>query len=249
MHAPLAEQCHGPIGLLTPPPIAVECEAFSGSFVMLLECVRKRRIDLLGVPLAPICETYLEYVVGGGASEEDLESAGVAMAALSYLVERKAWLLLPSSAPEPEDEQPPGLPNPTISEFGLLIEELRSRELTRSTWFFRSASAIVGYEMPVDVRELTVQSLAAALQSVLERAKPPELEPIARPSRSLADQMEIVMRRLGPGWVELDDLVGESFERVEIVWTFLAILELVRLGQVQVRFGSDTAEFSRGKRR
>ena len=88
-------------GFGTPPQIDIECPAFSGPLALLFECVRKHRVDLLGVPLQPICEAYFRYVLDH--SQEDLDQAAAALVALCYLLERKAFLLIPVPELEPDD--------------------------------------------------------------------------------------------------------------------------------------------------
>ena len=77
-----------PTGVIAPPPIQVECPKFSGSLAMLFACVRDRKVELLDVPLFPICEAYFAYLMESDWA--NLDEAASALAALAYLLERKA---------------------------------------------------------------------------------------------------------------------------------------------------------------
>ena len=57
--------------------------------------------------------------------------------------------------------------------------------------------------------------------------------------------MSIVLKSLAKEWLSLDVLVPEEVTRSEAVYWFLALLELVRLGQAAVRLNDDDVEFSR----
>ena len=83
------------MGFYAPPEIHVECDAFRGSLATLFECVREQKIELLGVPLAPICEAYFAYLLEN--AEHDLESAAVALARRAVLPAREEGLAV---APE-----------------------------------------------------------------------------------------------------------------------------------------------------
>src|SRR3712207_861248 len=104
-----------PLGVVAPPPIHVESPRFTGSLATLFTCVRDRKVDLLDVLLFPICEAYFAYLLG--TVDKDLDEAAAALAALAYLLERKAWALLPTPEPEPEVEEELQLALPTTEEY------------------------------------------------------------------------------------------------------------------------------------
>lgn len=238
----------GPLGVLAPPDIAIACAAFQGSLGMLFQCVRKRKVDLVGVPLAPICEAYFHYLVD--QAHEDLDRAAVALAALAYLLERKAWLLLPS----PECQEPQGddvleMPEPYAHEFVHAIEELMHRHDERSQTFFRSNESNGTYEMPFDLGEASALDLARAFERIVARAHPDPIEPPSVHRRSLGEQMSLVLGALSAEFQPLDDLVAHEFTRSEVVWWFLALLELIRIGQARVKLLGQEVAFARGEGR
>ena len=232
----------GFLGMYSPPEIHIECDAFQGSLALLFQCVRDRKIDLLGVPLAPICEAYFHYLIEN--AEHDLESAAVALAALSYLLERKAWLLLPVDA-EPEGDDLLDVLEPYIDEFKPAIDALREMGLEREGLFFRSQEGRDTFEMPFDSSEVTVGELARVFERLLERAVPDEIEPATRPQRSLSEMMVVVMRALPTQYESLDEIVVGEFTRSDIIWWFLALLELIRLGQARVTVKGGNVRFRR----
>lgn len=236
----------GPLGFVSPPEIQIECEAFQGSLAMLFHCVRERKVDLLGVPLAPICEAYFSYLLEHAA--EDIESAATAMTALAYLLERKAWALIPRpEEPEPEAGDLLDAIEPYAHEFQPVIEVLRDLQDHRSNFFFRPADAAERtYELPFEIGEATTVDLARVLEQLLERAVPDPIEPLNRPRRSLSEQMTLVMKSLTEEFRPLDQVVVGEFTRSEIVWWFLALLELIRLGQARLQVKEEGIFFARG---
>ncbi|MEJ5170997.1 MAG: hypothetical protein WHU10_08415, partial [Fimbriimonadales bacterium] len=101
------------------------------------------------------------------------------------------------------------------------------------------------YEVPFTIGNASVQDLARALQRLLARANPEPIAPPSRPRRSLAEQMKILLRVLDEEWRSLADLVPRPFSRMDAVFAFLAVLELVRLGQAAVRVDGGEAVFAR----
>ncbi len=239
----LAEAKISPLGLCAPPPLIIECDAFSGSLSTLFTVVRQHKIDLLGVPLLPICQAYFLYMLE--AAGNDLESSATALVALAYLLERKAWLLLPSEA-EPEMDAPLEI-EPNAYEYEAAIETLQVWQAEREQLFFRSGRESGHYEMPMEIGQITPADLARAFESLLARAQPDLLERLAPPRRSLSEQMGIVFHALSSDAKALDELMVDPFTRNEAVWWFLALLELIRVGQASAEVRDGDVFFSRGK--
>ena len=104
----------------------------------------------------------------------------------------------------------------------------------REQIFFRTIEGAAAYELPIDTETVTTADLARALEFLLARAVPDPIEPLGRPRRSLSEQMGIVLRALPREPATLDQIVTGEFTRAEVVWWFLALLELIRLGQATV---------------
>ena len=243
----LAEQAAHitPLGVIAPPPLRIETPVFEGTLASLFKCVRDAKIDLRDIPLFPICEAYFEYLIA--ASLDNLDEAAVALLALSYMLERKAWALLPTPEPEPEIEDEYEALPPTSHEYATVVETLKIYQEERSQWFFRSADAgPSAYELPYTLSNVRPEDLARAFQRLMERAQPSEDAQVSnKPRRSIADQMKVVLGILQKDWTALDQIITEPFTREDAVYWFLALLELVRLGQAGIRVEGETVEFAR----
>jgi segregation and condensation protein A len=233
------------LGVVAPPPIHIESPAFEGSLGTLFRLVRDHRVDLLGVPLFPICEAYFAYLLQ--AETDNLDEAAAALAALAYLLERKAWMLLPGPDPEPEAEEPMELPEATTYEYRAAIEALAQWHEDRASLFFRSPDAGPDpYELPYTLGDVGVADLARALERVLSKAEPEPMKPLSRPRRSLAEQMRRVLLAVSDRWQNLGTLLPPPYTRWDAVYWFLALLELIRLGQVAARLTeTGDVEFAR----
>ena len=165
------EPAISPLGVVAPPPIHVTSAAFEGSLATLFNCVREHKVELLNIPLAPICEAYFAYILS--APETGLDEAAAALVALAYLLERKAWLLLPTPEPEPDEFDALEPIEPTVHEFTAAIEALRIWHAERESLFFRSPEAGPNaYELPYEMEEVSAADLARAFARLMARAEP-----------------------------------------------------------------------------
>ncbi len=230
------------LGVIAPPPIHVQSPRFDGSLATLFAFVRDHKLDLLDVPLFPICEAYFAYLMQ--SELRDLDEAAAALSALAYLLERKAWLLLPTAEPEPDLEEPFELPEPTAHEYRAAIQALQIWQEERSQLFFRGPEAGPDpYELPYELTDVSLGDLSRAFERVLRKAEPGTIAAVA-PRKSLQEQMRIVLGAMTASWRALEQLITLPYTRAEAVYWFLALLELIRLGQVAARVRSESVEFA-----
>lgn len=235
----------GPLGFGAELPIHIVCPAFEGPLGLLLASVKSHKVDLVGVPLQPICEAYYRYVLD--LATADLDQCGGAIVALSYLLERKAYALLPTPDLADDDEcdfLDPFDIEPTMHEYAAAIESLRLAYEVREQHYFRTAGSESLYELPFELGNITGSDLALAFDRLMRRAVPEKPEILNKPRRSLADQMTIVARALPVEFLPLDQIVVGEFTRSEAVWWFLALLELLRLGQARAIVEGDEVLFA-----
>ncbi len=232
------------LGVVAPPPIHVQTPSFDGSLGTLFQCVRDHKVDLMEVPLAPICEAYFTYLLQ--SPDVSLDEAAAALIALAHLLERKAWGLLPTVEAEPVVEESLELPSPSVQRYDPAIEALELWHQERSRTFFRDfESGPDPYEVPYTLSNVSAADLALAFERVLKRAKPDVMQPLGAPRKSIAEQMSVVLKSLAKEWLSLDVIVPDDITRSDAVYFFLALLELVRLGQASVRLGETEVEFAR----
>ncbi len=235
------------LGVIAPLPIHVESPKFEGSLATLFRCVKDHKVHLLDVPLSPVCEAYFTYLIQ--ATIDNLDEAAAALTVLAYLLERKAWALLPSAEPEPEAEEPLELPASGAHEYGLAIEALTMWQEERSKAYFRSPeSGPDVYELPYSLGDVKPEDLVRAFTRLLEKATLHPEANVAKSRRSLSDQMVVVLKAVTAAWTYLEDLIEPPFSREDAVYFFLALLELVRLGQVGIRTNEESVQFARARR-
>ncbi|MCS7191247.1 MAG: segregation/condensation protein A [Fimbriimonadales bacterium] len=222
----------------SPPRVPLQLPLGFGSLGWLAHLIRKHKLDLLEIELAPVAQACYEYWREAG----DLDEAADALATLAYLTERKAQrLLAPEPEPEPDDEpdwlEPARLPESYLP----VLEWLRQREGEQMQLFYRgSAIDPREYELPPEFGLEVPDQLWHAFKRLLERRMP---VPDAIPHRryfSLHARMIEIRERLSQMTqpMPFDALATDALDIMDLLVSFLAMLELWRLGQIEVALDS-----------
>lgn len=214
----------------------VKLDQFEGPLDLLLFLVRKNEVDIYDIPIARITEEFLEYLEL--IEILDLDLAGDFLAVASTLIHIKSRVLLPE-APEEEDAEDPRLEivRPLL-EYARLKDaavKLEGRHMLFRDVFSRD---FVAEEMHEETEEelisVSLFDLLSAFKRVVEfssRTKTLELE---QHEYSLEDKMTDVLERLRAVKNVLFIELFSSTNRSELIVTFLALLELIRVGMVRV---------------
>jgi len=221
----------------------VRIEIFEGPLDLLVHLVRREEIEASEVSIVGITDQFLGYL--RTMQEINMEVAGefIVMAATLLLVKSRS--LLPREEAHQVDEEP--TEDPTIElarrlaeyrTFKEAAEILDSAREARQRIYLRPLvpdEAIGAGIVPLD--EVSVFDIVAAMQEMLARAQ--ELPPatIERDEISVADRIVQIIEQLnaqGSREAFFDELVPLRTTRLFIIVTFLAVLELIRRGQLRV---------------
>ena len=216
----------------------VRLSKFEGPLDLLLHLIRRDKIDIYDIPISHITKEYLAYIEI--MQELELEVAGDFFVMAATLMRIKAQMLLPRHVEiEGEEEDPRDELVQNLMEYKKFkeaaqhfseMEEDRRRVYTRPTV---STASTGESEQTIEV---TVFDLFGAFKKVLEELKKQvnyrvELEPV-----SLDDRIQLIRGKLlGNKEMLFTELFEGGFDKISIIVTFLAILELVRLGELVAR--------------
>lgn len=216
-----------------PTDYQVKTEIFSGPIELLLYLTRKNEVDIFDVPLAKITDDYLNYIHKVQVLNIELSSDFILMAVV--LIRLKMWRLLPSTKEGEElPEQPVSLEE-IINEFkkyagvaGFLSE----LELRQSQLFPRRSRFIE--ELPDAKGNIYV--LVSAFQKILVKNIPRASLEIAIPEIKVEDKL-VELRKFFTEKlkVKFNEIVEQAQTAIEIIIMFIALLELVRLGEIRVK--------------
>lgn len=233
-----------PAGAATAPapplrgPCRVSLDVFEGPLDLLLHLIKKNEVAIADIPVARITEQYLAYL--DMMRDLDLDIAGEYLVMAATLVLIKSRMLLPAAEDEPEEEA-----DPRADLVRQLLEYQRYREaalalaerplLQRDVFAREPVADVEGAGADPGPRlRVSPWDLLAALQAVLRRARPEPVHEVVVERVSLRDRAERLLARLRhERTVAFESLFDEAATRLEIVVTFLALLELMRLGGVR----------------
>ncbi len=210
-------------------------EGFSGSLDQLVARAQRGDIDLDGVAVAEITAAYRAQVEAAGA-DVDLREMADFLSLAARLVALKAAGLDPTEAATAEEDEEPGDDaGRRLSEYRLFkaaAEALLAEAAEEGT---RSFLGLVAPEViPVERLRIPPERLAAAFRDVLLRLSEAEPLPIGAVTFSVEEKLDELRERLRAGAVAFEDLFTAVTTRLEAVACFLALLELLRLGEAVV---------------
>jgi segregation and condensation protein A len=218
----------------------VKLEVFEGPLDLLLYLIKKDEVDIYEISLERITAQYLEFM--DAFKVLDLEVAGEFVVMAANLIYLKSRALLPASVQPPEEEAEEEDPRWDLirqlveyKKFKDAAAQLSQRELEQSNLFARlPEQGDASPERPLG--DVSVFDLINAFNKVLKRiaTKSEDLREIFEENYTVSDKIDLIMKMAASGVpLKFTELFASAASRSEIVVTFLALLELIRLKQLR----------------
>jgi len=218
----------------------VKLEIFEGPLDLLLYLVKQNRLEIEAIPIARITDQYLQYLELMQAL--DLEVAGEFLVVAATLMQIKSRMLLPPEALPPTEEEQPDPAQELIerlkeyARFKQAAELLGGMEKQRLVQFSRPVSRD---GVPAEVEEFVEASLFDLLhafsQFVSGEASRSFIHEVLRDEATVEQQVERLRERTrAEGRLSFSALLGGCRGRDEMIATFLALLELIRLKEILI---------------
>ncbi len=212
-------------------------DIFEGPMDLLVHLIKKHEVDIYDIPIALITKQYLEYLEWMKAMNIDVAGDFLVMA--STLAQIKSRMLIPAHENENDDEDPRlELVRPLeeylrmksaaerLSERDLLGEDTFVRNPSQEDYLLNSEDAVIS---------VGLFELIDAFQKILENITPGGRIEINADTITVRDRIvQIVDIFEARGSVTFNELFSKNADKSEVIVTFLAILEMVRLALVQV---------------
>lgn len=222
---------------IPPQALKVFLEAFEGPLDLLLYLIRRQNLDVLDIPIAEITRQYLEYI--NLMSELELELAGEYLLMAAMLAEIKSRMLLPRPPGDSlnEEEDPRAELVRRLQEyerFKKAAEDIdRLPRVDRETWV--ATADLVDRPVAAVLPDVTLKEMLLAFKDVIQRAAMFASHHVQRERLSVRQRMTDIIERLQGGeFVEFGQLFRVEEGRMGVTVTFMAILELVREGLLDI---------------
>jgi segregation and condensation protein A len=209
----------------------VKLDSFQGPLDLLLHLIQKNEMDIYDIPIAEITRQYLEYLDLMKALDLEVASEFLVMAAT--LLQMKSQSMLPAPTPQ-QLEFVEGAREELVRQlleykrFKEAAEKLKQLERKRESIFFRRGRA-EEFEQKEYVIEANLFDLLSALKDVLSRL-PEEPVEISEEDITVESKMDEIMARLAESEeLSFRGMFSEIQSKREVIATFLAMLELIRI--------------------
>ena len=230
--------------------IPVKLQVFEGPLDLLMHLIDKNKIDIYDIPIVEITNQYMEYIEAMAQSDLNVMSEFLLMAAT--LLDIKCRMLLPKEVNEDgEEEDPRQELVEQLLQYKLykyMSYELKDRQVDGERVMYRKPyipDQVADYVEPVDLDELLEDLTLGKLQSIFQdvmRKQTDKIDQIRSRFGKIEKEEITVSEKLSQ--VEeyalkhhrfsFRELISKQHSRIQIVVTFLAILEMMKSGQIVI---------------
>jgi segregation and condensation protein A len=219
----------------------IKLDIFEGPLDLLLHLIREHQLDILDIPMATITDAYLRYLAL--MQELDLDVAGEFLLMAATLIHIKSKMLLPPD--ETADGEEAEEEDPRAELVNRLLEYKKFKEAAQTLGLLESETALLhrrgapALEMEVEgPLQVSMVELLRALRDVLSRADKVVPLEITPEEINVGQRIVLLVDRLAvESPLEFSQLFANATRRVEIIVTFLALLELLRRRLATARQG------------
>ena len=230
--------------------ISYKLEKFEGPLDLLLHLIDKNKVDIYDIPIVEITRQYLDYV--SQMEREDLNVVSDFLVMAATLLDIKSRMLLPLEVDEEGQEEDPRAELVArlleYKRYKMMAQELADMEEDAQGVLFKTPTVpreVAKYEPPVDLNQLldglTLAKLQRIIESVMKRQQDKvdpirsnfgtiKKEPVSLENRIL-DVMGYARQHRRFSFRQILERQGD---RLEVVVTFLAILELMKIGKIHL---------------
>jgi segregation and condensation protein A len=229
---------HLPKDLYIPPDaLEVVLEAFEGPLDLLLYLIRRQNLDILDIPVAAITSQYMEYI--DLMKELRLELAAEYLVMAATLIEIKSAMLLPRPATtlDGQDVDPRADLARRLADYERYKKAAQDvdalHRLERDVW--TAQAELVDRHVVRVLPQITLQEMLIAFKEVVVRSELFAHHHIQRESLNVRQRMTDILATLSrSSFVEFVRLFRSEEGRGGVTVTFIAILELVREGHIDI---------------
>ncbi len=227
--------------------LSYKLDNFEGPLDLLLHLIEKNKVSIYDIPIVLITEQYLDYV--SRMEEEDLDVVSDFLVMAATLIDIKSRMLLPAREEEEEEEDPRAELARRLLEYKMykyMARELMELEQDAQLILYREPDIpkeVARHEAPVDLDSLleglTLAKLQKIFQSVMKRSED-RIDPIRSRFGSIRKESVSLEQRIGSVMeyarthrrFRFHEVLKRRTDRLDVVVTFLAVLELMKIGSV-----------------
>ena len=231
--------------------VLYKLDTFEGPLVLLLTLIQKNKVSIYDIPIVEITDQYLEAIKG--IEQSQLENTSEFLIMASQLLLIKSRMLLPKNEEAEDEEDPREELARRLAEYQKFKEasmELRKSEFSTRYMVFRGEEKIK-FPIPEYNREHKTDELLEAFNNILARRirkVAPEKRAfsgiVGREKVSVDDMVEKICKRLSKNKrLGFRKLFLPNDSKPEMIATFLAVLEMIKLDKIRAVYDENTEDF------
>lgn len=227
--------------------LTVKLQVFEGPLDLLLHLLEKNKVNIYDIPIVEITNQYMAYI--NEMKRQDLNIISEFLVMAATLIDIKSRMLLPKEEKEEEEEDPRAELVQKLLEYKMykcMSYELKDRQVDAQKVLFKAPTIpdeVRQYEEPVDLQELmsdiTLKKLNAIFKSIMKKQSD-KIDPIRskfgkieKEEVSLEERMEYLEQYAHEHRnFSFRGLLEKQSTKMEVIVTFLAILELMKTGKI-----------------
>jgi len=220
----------------------LKLDIFEGPLDLLLYLIKKNEMDICDIPIAQITDQYMEYIEMMKMLDLDIVGEFLVMAAT--LMQIKSRMLLPPDpqAEEEEEEDPRDDLMRRLQEYKVfkeIAEQLKEKAIQRQDLYARQVDVDTVREIKEDAKEVYFEAnlfdLINAFTQALQKFQKEKVYQVVEEEFTVEQKIhEILHLLLRCPKVLLAELFAKAKSKIEVIVTFMAVLELIRLKEIKV---------------
>ncbi len=216
----------------------VELTGFQGPMDLLLHLIDKEHVDIYDIPISLITEQFIKHI--DVMQTVSLEKAGEFIAMAATLMVIKMKMLMPNHlGDDDEDEDDPRAELVRrlleYKRFKEAAEALQRKEMDRQQFHLRQTRFPFTEELDLEPKlRIEMFDLLSALAGIFDRVQAKPIHEVEREPFTVDQKIELIDERiLAKGTVAFEELFSDDTIKMEVIVTFIAILEMVKRGRLQ----------------
>lgn len=228
----------------------IKLDHFEGPLDLLLFFIKRDELNIYDIPISKITKEFLEYV--NYIKLMDLEVAGDFILMASTLMHIKVKMLLPREIDERGEEI-----DPRADLIKALLEYKKYKEVADELLFFEASQRKISFrgnteadpvESPPEyetlLKNITIYDLAKAFRNIIQGIKEKPVHEIKKINISIDEQIQYILDRVNEmKEIHFLSLIHGMREKIRIVITFIALLELVKMHKIGIKASSNFNDF------
>jgi len=215
----------------------VELTGFQGPMDLLLHLIDREQVDIYNIPISRITDQFIRHIEVMQTISLDEAGEFIAMAATLMVIKMK--MLMPSHRDDDEEDQED--PRAELvrklleyRRFKEAAESLQKQETERRTYHLRQTRFPFTGDLDLEPRlRIEMFDLLSALAGIFDRMQTRAVHDVIREAFTVEEKMSLIQEKVGTGGtVRFEELFSGDTIKMEVIVTFIAILEMVKRGRL-----------------